>query len=605
MRRAVLVAGALVAGGALTAPALATTPGLNGLIAFTAARTTGGDIYTMPPGGDPETQRTSTVEADDDAAWSPDGTRFAFTRNDNGEEDIFIAAADGTNVVPFTTTPGADIDPAWSPDGTRIAWASLRDGSDLEIFSARLDGTGLVQHTNNGAFFDDEPAWSPDGSAIAFRSGRSMGNIHRVAASGTEVDARQVTTTPGNAPSWSPDGTRIAFDSVRPGAQSNIFSLPAGGTPVGTAPAETDLRRHTTDPNGAVTPSWSPDGTRIAFASFRTSNWDIWTTGYPGTENAPVQLTTSPSADTNPSWQTVAALPSLAAITPSTAPAGSAALTLTVDGAGFTPRSRVRWQGQDRATTFVSSTRLTAAIPASDLAGPGTAQVTVVTGPTGGGTSGQLPFTVQAPPPAPGLTVAGAAVQNRWTASRLRGRLVLTGAVTRPAVLRVRVLRPNGRGKALVTRTFRATAAGPFTRRLALAPTLLPGRYLVRLTEVGSGPGLLPVAERRAVVPAPREGVAARAYFSTKINGRALTRIRGRSIIFAHFRMAARPKPGKRLTVSWYAPGAKRPAAVDRKPPSALVIAFIKGSGPLPRGAWRAVLRYGTTRVATARVVVR
>ena len=83
-----------------------------------------------------------------------------------------------------------------------------------------------------------------------------------------------------------------------------------------------------------------------------------------------------------------------------------------------------------------------------------------------------------------------------------------------------------------------------------------------------------------------------------------MARISGRSIIFAHYRFAVRPKKGKRLTVRWFSPGARRAVAVDRKPVTSQVIAFIKGSGPLPKGAWRAELRYGNTLVATARTRV-
>src|SRR3989304_861169 len=54
----------------------------------------------------------------------------------------------------------------------------------------------------------------------------------------------------------------------------------------------------------------------------------------------------------------------------------------------------VRWNGSDRATTFVSATQLTAAIPASDLTTAGTAQVTVFTPAPGGGTSSAQPFTI-------------------------------------------------------------------------------------------------------------------------------------------------------------------------------------------------------------------
>jgi dipeptidyl aminopeptidase/acylaminoacyl peptidase len=577
----------------------AAPPGLNGAIAFD--RLSGsGDILSMTAAGGSQTPLTTSQ--DTDAAWSPDGTRIAFTSaRDGGNEEIYLMNADGSGQVRWTVSAGIDREPAWSPDGTRIAWSSDRGGDNTEIWSARLDGSDLRQHTLNGAVTDDQPEWSPDGSAIAFRSGRGSpgGNLWRVSAAGTEVDVRQITTTPSNNPSWSPDGSRIAFDSTR-GAPANqdVYSAFAAG-------GEADLVRHTSNDAADREPAWSPDGARFAFSSARGGGpTQIWTMASVGTEVNVTQLTSTVLNDANPAWQTVAALPFLSAISPASAAAGSGPITLTVDGSGFTFRSRVRWQGQDRVTTYVSPTRLTAAIPASDLAGPGTVRVEVVTGPTGGGTSGLQTFTVQTVAGGPGLSLSGAAVQNRWTASRLKGRLVLTGAATRAARLQVRVLRPTGRGAALVTRTIALKGGGAFTRRLTLSPTLVPGRYLVRVRELGPGPGLLPTAERRTTIPAPREGVVSRAYFSTKIGGRSLARITGRSIIFAHFRFAARPKPGKRLTVSWYSPGARRPVAVDRKGRTSVVIAFIKGPRSLPTGRWRAELRYGGKLVATARVRV-
>lgn len=74
--------------------------------------------------------------------------------------------------------------------------------------------------------------------------------------------------------------------------------------------------------------------------------------------------------------------------------AGAGAFTLTVDGAGFTKCSVVRWDGADRATTWVSASQLTAVIPAGDVASPGTHAVTVFTPPPGGGTSASQVFTV-------------------------------------------------------------------------------------------------------------------------------------------------------------------------------------------------------------------
>ena len=96
-------------------------------------------------------------------------------------------------------------------------------------------------------------------------------------------------------------------------------------------------------------------------------------------------------------------VPSVLSLSPSSATAGAPAFTVTVNGNGFVNTSVVRWNGATRTTTFVSGTQLQAAIPASDVAVAGTAQVSVLTPAPGGGTSGSLPFTIA--DPAPSLTV--------------------------------------------------------------------------------------------------------------------------------------------------------------------------------------------------------
>jgi len=90
---------------------------------------------------------------------------------------------------------------------------------------------------------------------------------------------------------------------------------------------------------------------------------------------------TSPPPVQNP-------IPVLTSISPTSASAGGPAFTLTVTGSRFISSSKVRWNGSDRTTTFVSATQLTAAIRASDIASSGTATVTVFNPSPGGGTSG-------------------------------------------------------------------------------------------------------------------------------------------------------------------------------------------------------------------------
>ncbi len=78
-----------------------------------------------------------------------------------------------------------------------------------------------------------------------------------------------------------------------------------------------------------------------------------------------------------------------------TAPGGPG-FTLTVNGAGFVAGSVVNWNGSPRATTFVSGSKLTAAILASDIAKASTASVTVVSPSPGGGVSNEQYFSIAA-----------------------------------------------------------------------------------------------------------------------------------------------------------------------------------------------------------------
>jgi pimeloyl-ACP methyl ester carboxylesterase len=90
-------------------------------------------------------------------------------------------------------------------------------------------------------------------------------------------------------------------------------------------------------------------------------------------------------------------VPTVTTLTPASATAGSPAFTLTVDGTGFVAASFVKWNGSQRTTTYISATRVTAAIGAADIAAAGSANVKVVNPSPGGGTSNTLSFTIQPP----------------------------------------------------------------------------------------------------------------------------------------------------------------------------------------------------------------
>jgi TolB protein len=102
-------------------------------------------------------------------AWSPDGTRIAFTRNEGFEEgalgpgEIFVMNADGSNRLNLTNDPANDINPSWSRDGSRMAFASNRTG-DFEVFAMEADGSMPINLSNTTGAADlpgFPQAWSP------------------------------------------------------------------------------------------------------------------------------------------------------------------------------------------------------------------------------------------------------------------------------------------------------------------------------------------------------------------------------------------------------------------------------------------------------------
>jgi hypothetical protein len=87
-------------------------------------------------------------------------------------------------------------------------------------------------------------------------------------------------------------------------------------------------------------------------------------------------------------------LPTVTTLAPDRILEGSAAFVLTINGANFVNSSVVQWNGQNRTTSFVSSTQLTAQIAASDVAAAGTANLTVSSPSPGGGTSNPVTFSI-------------------------------------------------------------------------------------------------------------------------------------------------------------------------------------------------------------------
>ncbi len=131
----------------------------NGKIAFTSTRDGNHEIYSMNADGSNQTRLTNNAAADDNPAWSPDGTKIAFTSIRDGNYEIYIMNANGSSQTNLTNNVSRDDYPAWSPDGIKIAFTSHRAGGiNDEIYVMNTNGSSQINLSNNAAS-DYDPSW--------------------------------------------------------------------------------------------------------------------------------------------------------------------------------------------------------------------------------------------------------------------------------------------------------------------------------------------------------------------------------------------------------------------------------------------------------------
>jgi Tol biopolymer transport system component len=306
-----------------------TADSADGRIVFSSSRDGDFEIYAMnPDGGDvrqlTENRGGGTRDADDQGpVWSPDGSRivFASARDHTGDGsdnfEVYVMEADGSAQTRLTENEELEGNPAWSPDGESILFVRriVPGGEGFELALMSDDGTGaetVLEIDGYGA-----GAFSPDGSQVAFtrcRDEQGTLDCEIWVASADGSDRRLLVDSRGRDGdvAWSPDGTRIAFTSDRDrngqcffhdcwGHNGEIYVMSADGS---------DQRRVTDNPGDDQFPTWSPDGTRIAFAGLRDvegavdapeENYEIYVTGEDGSDVR--QLTDNTTWDWHPDWR--------------------------------------------------------------------------------------------------------------------------------------------------------------------------------------------------------------------------------------------------------------------------------------------------------------
>ena len=270
--------------------ALVSTPG----ILFASSRTGGGDIYRMAPNGSGVVRVTSFSGPESSPAWSWDHQRIAMVRqrkdaSNVAHADIFLMNADGTGKRWARSLPSSfDIlAPSWSKDGTRLA-ATVIIGGEARL--ALMDvATGNMTYVNvalggpigYGASFD------PTGQRLVY-AGRYADTLHMINTDGSGHKVIVAKKNISNA-HFSPDGKRIVFAHAEEGTGTQIWvkSLVDG-----------TMKRLTY--YGGFVPTWSPDGSKIAFVSSRTGKNQIFV--MPSTGGTQVRITNNTFVEYGPAW---------------------------------------------------------------------------------------------------------------------------------------------------------------------------------------------------------------------------------------------------------------------------------------------------------------
>jgi hypothetical protein len=182
------------------------------------------------------------------------------------------------NSMPLATSPRGYTD-STAVSGTRYYYIIRSTGAGGSLSTASPEAVVTPWGRANGV-------WSPDGRRLLFISDRSGNDeVYSIGVTGSGLQRLTYTPNEEGYPSWSPDGTQIAYSVLVGAALRVVIAAPdgTGATAVG--------------PDGAYQPAWSPDGERIAYVL----GTDIWTMNASDGSD-PVQITSAAGNNYQPDW---------------------------------------------------------------------------------------------------------------------------------------------------------------------------------------------------------------------------------------------------------------------------------------------------------------